>query len=162
MNKRGEAMRMKSLKILLILTIVVVSCLVTLIFIISFDDKREAKQSSVQEPTVTLNDVISRAITVYTSSPYRRYSKEELQKYFVRDIADKILKSYEPFDDPYEEKVIEFEEQPFPEIKDITIQFDSGEYAVKLLFGEVYYNYRLTIAPNRIITKITDGGISFD
>lgn len=155
-------MRIKAVVVILISSAIFAACFVTFTIITHLNGKKESQSITGREPTIALNDVIASAMMVYVTSPYQRYSRDELYKYFTRDIADGILKSYETVSDPNEETVIEFKEQPFPEIRDIEIQFDNGEYQVKLLFGEVYYNYRLIVTPNQIITGITDGGITFD
>jgi len=154
-------MRIKSFKTLLIVAIVLLIGFLPVIFFVDIGGKT-VSQTPLQEPSITLNELISDAVTVYATAAYRQYSREELQKYFINEIVEDILKGYEPFEALGEETAIEFEEQPFPEIGLIDIRFDAGEYAVKLQFGEVYYNYRLTVTPNRIITKIIDGGMTFD
>jgi hypothetical protein len=152
-------MRIKPL--IIIFTIVCISAGAAVLFT-SFDKNEPDISITVHEPQVTFNQTIGEAVTIYATAPYRRYSYEELHRYFICEIADEILKNYEPFEDPYEETVIEFEEQPLPEIGPIWITLEDGYYAVKLRFGEVFYNYELKIAPNRIITQLTDGGITFE
>jgi len=153
---------MKPFIIFFITVVFIAACIITAVFLSYSNQNNDSQTPLRHEPSVTLNEIICDAMTVYATVPYRRYSSDELQKYFIYEIADEIQKSYEPFSDPSEETPIEFEEQTHPEIGSIKVQFEDGEYTVKLQFGEVFYNYSLTIAPNRLITKITDRGITFE
>ena len=155
-------MKMKHICIFLFAAAIVFTGIMAVAFYTNKDKNHAPQVNTPQEPSVTLNAFIAEAMTVYVTAPYKRFAENEIRKYFSRDIANEILSNYEPFHDPHEETVIEFEEQVYPVIGSINIQFDSGEYAVKLLFGEVYYNYRVTVTPNRVITNIYDGGISFE
>ena len=146
-----------------LIIIIIVTCIAIAAIFFAFDFTNEATTPiPMQESQVTLNQIITEAVTLYATAPYRIYTSEELRKYFICEIADEILQYYEPISDPYEEMQIMFEEQQLPNIGPAWVTLEGGFYAVKLRFGEVFYNYRLKISPNRIITQITEGGITFE
>jgi hypothetical protein len=151
------------MKIFLFFAFTIITGILSVIFFAVNENEPPITQKSIQqEASIPLNMIIGEAMTVYASAPYQRHTREDLQKYFSNEIVENILNIYEPFNLPDEEIFIEFEEQPFPKIEIINIQTEDGEYTVKLQFGEVFYNYRVRIAPNRIITNISEGGISFE
>jgi hypothetical protein len=154
-------MLIKLIKIFLLSAAFIITCALPVIFFPMKSNDSVSQETLSREPSIPINAVIGEAMTIYASAPYHRFSREELQNYFSAEIVEMILKNYEPFSNPGEETVIVFEEQPFPEIKVTEIRQENGEYEVKLQFGEVFYNYRLTVSPNRRITKIVEGGVSF-
>lgn len=145
---------------------VFVTAVIAVFCFILVDKNESVAQIAVSEfvrvPQITFNQTIIEAVTICATAPYRIYSSDELHKYFISEIAEEILLNYEPVIKPYEETQIEFEEQSLPEIGSILITLEDGYYAVKLKFGEVFYNYRLVVSPNKIITQITDGGVTFE
>lgn|GEM_PF-3098442 len=156
-------MRIESIQVLLYSAFLIITGILTVIFFATSVNEPPITQKLTQrESSIPLNVTIGEAMMVYASAPYQRYSSEELQKYFSNEIVEYVLNIYEPFNPPGEEIFIEFEEQPFPRIEIINIQPEDSEYMVKLQFGEVFYNYRIRVSPNRIITRIEEGGISFE
>ncbi len=94
---------------------------------------------------------LSEALTIYVNSNCVKYSREVLNQYFADNIVNEIRKKYLPYNEF--NRFQTFVEMDSPQIEILGISDISNNlYKVDVLFGEVIFEYKVTVSGNLIIS----------